>query len=358
MCDDIVQVSLVNSFVTLDGCTDLTSHILTMSVLLGVDPVKHYNNFYSDRATIRKDHKGKVSAIYLFYKLDEPSKCYVGQSSNVVGRINNYLNNSFLNGHKNRGSRFIDALLKYGQSAFGFIILEYVSVTDLGPREIYWISVLKPYYNSSAGGVSGSTGATHSQDTKDKLRDMQLGRKHSDETKALISQSSAGTNNGFFGAKHTAETLLAMSKAKSTGMVYVYNLHWDLLLVMTSTKMVTKFMNVNFSTVVSLMESGDLFRGGWYFTRLPISDETVPKFVNDSSEAIALFDTIKGAVLVRKPVFVFDADTLEFVRAYNGVMECAKDMKVSHNTIKSVMASGSRAGKYLFSPHRVNKNSQ
>lgn len=307
-----------------------------MSVFLaGLEPVKHYSNFYQDRATIRKDLKGKVSAIYLFYKLDDPSKCYVGQSSNTVGRFNNYLNDAFLNGHKNSNAPFIKALLKYGQSAFGVMILEYVSVEDLGPREIHWIALLGTYYNASAGGVTGSTGATHTQQTKDKLRDMRLGTKHSDETKALISQSSTGVNNGFFGSKHTAESLLAMSNANSLGSVYVYNLHWELLLVMTSTKMVTKLMNVNFVTVLSLMGSGDLFRGGWYFTRLPISNEVVPQILNnDSPEALALFDTIKGAVLIRKAVFVFNADTLEFVRAYNGVMECARDLNISHNTIK------------------------
>lgn len=90
-----------------------------MSVFLAdFTPAKVYKNFYEDRAIIRQDHKGKVSGIYLFFNLQDITKCYVGQSINIVGRLNNYLNNAFLNGHKNSKSPFIKALLKHGQSNF------------------------------------------------------------------------------------------------------------------------------------------------------------------------------------------------------------------------------------------------
>lgn len=194
-----------------------------MSVLLGgFIPAKQYANFYECRSAIRKELKGKGSAIYLFYNLNDITKCYVGQSSNVLGRINNYLNNAFLNGHKNSNSP--KALVKHGQSGFGFIILEYVPVADLGMREIHWIALLKPYYNVLSGGVTGSLGFVHSQETKDKLRAMRLGATHSEESKALISSALMGSNNPFFGATHTPENLLAISVGKTTGVVYVYNL--------------------------------------------------------------------------------------------------------------------------------------
>lgn len=99
-------------------------------------PVKVYDNFYSDRAEIRNNHKN-VPAIYMFTHVTDSSKTYIGQSSHLTGRINNYLNQSFLLGHKNSNSPFIKALLKYGPSSFTFSILEYVSVEELGPREIH-----------------------------------------------------------------------------------------------------------------------------------------------------------------------------------------------------------------------------
>lgn len=155
-----------------------TSHIASISVLLGgFVPAKEYPNFYEYGSDIRKDLKGngKISAIYLFYNLQDSTKFYVGQSSNILARINHYLNNAFLNNHKNSNSPFVKRLLKYGQSGFGFIILEFVPVEDLAAREIYWIAQLKPYYNVLPAGLSGSIGFLHTQETKDKLRTMRQG---------------------------------------------------------------------------------------------------------------------------------------------------------------------------------------
>jgi len=158
-----------------------------MNVFLGgFVPAKVYSNFYEDRAAIRKDHKGKISGIYLFYNLQDITKCYIGQSTNIKGRFDNYLNNAFVNGHKNSNSPFIKALLKHGQDGLGVILLEYVPVDKLGEREIHWISELIPYYNASSGGVTGSTGFVHTQETKDNLRAIRLGAKHSEQSKALI----------------------------------------------------------------------------------------------------------------------------------------------------------------------------
>ena len=325
--------------------------------LSGFTPVKVYPNFYEDRAIIRKEHQGKISGIYLFFNLEDVTKCYVGQSSNIAGRLNNYLNNSFLNGHKNNNSPFIQALLKYGQSGFGVIILEYVPVEQLGEREIFWIKSLKPYYNVLSGGTSGSTGFQHSQETKDFIRKMRLGTQHSEETKALIAKSLTGSSNPFFGQSHTAENLLAISNAKSTGRVYVYDSLWILLVVVSSVKMLALKVNSNFSTIASFIVSGNLFRGGWYFTNKHMFGRNVPKYDSqNSTESLDLFNKIKESVHIRKAVFLFDAKSEKFIRSYNGVQECAKDLKISHNTVKAVMSINGRVGAYILSGHRVIKS--
>jgi group I intron endonuclease len=119
-----------------------------------ISPVKIYPNFYSDRDKIRKDHKGKkYSGIYLFINLEGANylKMYVGQSKNILGRMNNYLNHSYLKDRKNK-QPFPKALLKHGTDNFTLIIIEYVARDLLNVREIFWIALLHPYYNILKGG--------------------------------------------------------------------------------------------------------------------------------------------------------------------------------------------------------------
>jgi len=82
----------------------------------------------------------------MFILLKDPSKFYIGQSINLYGRFNQYLNNSYLKDKKNQ-QIFPKALLKYGQESFSLAILEYTNSVLLNSREMFWISLLKPYYN-------------------------------------------------------------------------------------------------------------------------------------------------------------------------------------------------------------------
>ena len=112
---------------------------------------------------------------------------YVGQSINILGRMNNYLNNSNLNNKKKKNNQpFINALLKYGKNNFCLIIIEYIPIIMLNDREIFWISLLKPYYNKSSGGTTGMKGFKHSINTRLILQELAKKRKLSDKTKALI----------------------------------------------------------------------------------------------------------------------------------------------------------------------------
>lgn len=90
-------------------------------------------NFFEDRSLIRKDHKEGISGVYLFFNLVTGS-FYVGSSRNIYGRINNYLNQSYLNTHANKNQVICKALLKYGYSNFAFIVIEYCDINDLKSR--------------------------------------------------------------------------------------------------------------------------------------------------------------------------------------------------------------------------------
>lgn len=318
-------------------------------------PVKFYPNFYHDRAEIRKDHKGQVSGIYMFVNLLRPFKFYIGQSTNILGRMNNYLNNSFLQS-KGNNSPFINALLKYGQSGFCLIILEYVDPALLNDRETFWISLLRPYYNILLGGSLNSTGFKHSQRTKDTLRRKRRGTTLSEETKSLISQSLTGSKNPFYGNIHSPVTLLAISVAKSLGFVFIYSALGVLLLSVSSVKMLAKLIQSTSTGIVSAINSALLFRGGWYLTRTPKTPLDQPLIKDQhSSEAEVVYNEMIESKSIVKAVFLFDAESREFIRRYDGVLACAKDLGIHHNAVKKLMDADGRSGKYILSAHRVLK---
>jgi len=187
---------------------------------------------------------------------------YVGQSKNILGRMNNYLNNSNLNNKKKNNQPFINALLKYGQNNFCLIIIEYIPINMLNDREIFWISLLKPYYNISLGGNIGMKGYKHSINTKKILKELAKKRKLSDKTKTLISTSTAGVNNPFYGLTHSKHSLQLMSKAKSLGKVFIYNDVKILLTIVYSATLLARSIKSSYLTVLNTIKTGSLFRGG------------------------------------------------------------------------------------------------
>ena len=107
-----------------------------------------------ERGQFRKDHRGKPEPrAHLFINLQHFGM-YVGQASNILSRVNNYLNPAFLAHSKNAGIPICQALLKYGADGFAFVILEYTPIDLLNIREIFRITLLQPYYNIIPGGFT------------------------------------------------------------------------------------------------------------------------------------------------------------------------------------------------------------
>lgn len=284
---------------------------------------------------------------------------YVGQFTNILNRMNSYLNNAYLRLKKNKHP-FAQALLKYGQANFCLIIIEYTpcgAISMLNEREIFWISILKPYYNILSGGTSGFFGYSHSIETKHKLRNLATNRRHSESTKKKkISKSVSKDNNPFSGLKHSSSSKNKISIAKSNSNVFIYNSYYELLVIVTSVRMLAALIKTNSSTILNFILSHSLFRGGWYFTRDFIKVDDRPKIEDiDSPEFKKLMEDISSKKHVVKAVFVFDAKTLNFVCGYEGVLACAKDLKISHNTITKFIDTGSPYKGYIFTSHRINK---
>lgn len=61
--------------------------------------------------------------------------------------MKNYLNNAFLKSKQYANIPIIKALLKYDQSNFSLLILEYVGTESLTVRVTFYISHVIPYYN-------------------------------------------------------------------------------------------------------------------------------------------------------------------------------------------------------------------
>src|SRR5215471_8548989 len=113
------------------------------------------------------------------------------------------------------------ALLKYGYDKFSVIIIEYTDLNDLFNRESFWIINLIPYYNVLKYGGT-SLNYKHSEATKKMLSYLARTRKHSNNTKSLISSSLKGKLNPFYNKTHSFESLAKMIAANSLGEIYVY----------------------------------------------------------------------------------------------------------------------------------------
>lgn len=186
---------------------------------------------------------------------------YVGQSKNILGRMNNYLNHSYLKERKNK-QPFPNALLKHGTDNFTLIILEYVPIDLLNVREIFWIALLQPYYNILKGGRQKEKEYFHTEETKKRLRAISKGKVLSSRTKTLISISTSGSRNPFFGLTHTKEALNRMSLANSAGNIFIYNEFKELLFSVSSVKLLARLIDSTSLTISKSIKDASLFRGG------------------------------------------------------------------------------------------------
>lgn len=253
--------------------------------------VKIYEDAFLMKKSIIKDNKNKSGIYKWTNKLT--NDIYIGQSINLSKRFIRYFNLSYL---KNRGTLTINrALIKYGYSSFRLEILEYCDIADLNKREQYYLDTLKPRYNilkiagsSSGHKLSEETKANISQSLKGvyvKEKSALYGRKHSEETKALMSLKKSKDNNPLFGKthseetkelmrlkalgrKHSEETLLKMSASKGYP-VYVYekcdSKGFQLIGSFISIRKAANFLGISPNTVRLYINSGEIFKDRYKF---------------------------------------------------------------------------------------------
>jgi group I intron endonuclease len=129
--------------------------------------------------------------IYCYHCIPTGKK-YIGQTDNEKRR--NYEHRYQAKTDKKFGynCKFYNAVRKYGWDSFVYGVIEEFDISLLEEKEIFFIEKYDTYrngYNTTFGGKT-TRGYKCSDETKEKLRRKALGRKHTDETKKLISKSS------------------------------------------------------------------------------------------------------------------------------------------------------------------------
>ena len=126
--------------------------------------------------------------------------CYIGYTDNPKRRQNEHMSRS--------SNKYLRAAVKfYGKQHFAYAIHEtYASLEEAKQAEIYWIACFRDLnislYNITDGG-EGCHGYHHTEEHKMKARSF----RHTDEYKQEMSRTKTGT-------RHTLESKIKMSIAK------------------------------------------------------------------------------------------------------------------------------------------------
>jgi len=138
-------------------------------LLCTIIPIKVYSNAEADKDKIISDNKNK-SGIYMWKNLQN-GKQYIGSAIDLSKRLSSYYSTTYMEDALTRGiSHIYRALLKNDHENFSVTILEYCSPKQCIQREDYYLCSLPHEYNIAK-----------------KANAQMFGRKHSDESKQIIS---------------------------------------------------------------------------------------------------------------------------------------------------------------------------
>ena len=162
---------------------------------------------------------------------------------------------------------FHKALRKYGKNNFFIEEIE-ICESNLGDREMFWISKLKPEYNQTLGGDGGILGYYHTEETKKLLSIKRKGKfigqensfynqAHTEEQKQKWSKMRKGQLSpcGFAGKSHKEESKSKTSKTLKNNpnvkriKVFQYDIEGKFLREFQSISDAAKFVETNPSNI-------------------------------------------------------------------------------------------------------------
>lgn len=171
------------------------------------------------------NHKG---GIYKIQSIVKPERYYIGSAINIAERYKTHI--KALRSNLHHSSKLQNHYNKYGAEDLQFSILLECSKEKLLIEEQYFINTLTPYFNIcrvagsplglmrskdtrrklseiNKGCISGFKGKHHSEETKQRLREINQGKVFSEETKLKLKE-------GSIGKPKTEEVKERMSQAK------------------------------------------------------------------------------------------------------------------------------------------------
>ena len=187
------------------------------------------------------NHKG--GGIYKIQSIIKPERYYIGSAINIGSRLKTHF--KALRNNLHHSDKLQNHYNKYGAEDLQLFILLECNKEELLKEEQYFINSLTPYFNIcrvagsplgvirseetkkklselNKGKTSGFKGKQHSEDVKQRLKDVNTGKKLSKEAKVKLSKGSKGklkpeeVKNRMSEAKklQTYETKLKISEAK------------------------------------------------------------------------------------------------------------------------------------------------
>jgi len=142
-------------------------------------------------------------------------KVYIGSTKDLKGRWAGHRASLRHDNHEN--SHLQHSWNKYGEGAFEFGILEYLDDLDeLVKAEQFWMDIYreegKELYNFGLVAAAPARGYRHTEEAKQKLREANLGKKLSKETRYKIGKAKMG-NQYALGCKRSKETRQKISES-------------------------------------------------------------------------------------------------------------------------------------------------
>jgi group I intron endonuclease len=131
------------------------------------------------------------------YKITNPSGLiYIGESIDLNKRCSLYLRPNSIKEQR----AIYNSVIKHGVDSHLIEIIELCNISELKEKERYW----QDFYDSMVNGLNCKLTATNQK--KEVV---------SEKTKLILKAKAKGINNGFYGKKHSAETLIQISKNSS-----------------------------------------------------------------------------------------------------------------------------------------------
>lgn len=277
--------------------------------------VKMYNNMLTDKDIILSDFK-KQSGIYLLHN-QVNGKQYVDCASDLKKRFYLYYSPVQL-----IDNRYVsNSIIKYGHNNFSVVLVEIITTDkdDLKKiilkREQHFIDLLRPQLNLSPTARS-NLGYKHGKETKLMWSRLKTGTRLSEET------SMGGAFDVSRGLR-PLETKAILSKLFSREL----NLFWG------------KTHNLDSLTKMRLSKIGEL--------NPVFGKEKSPEFIEQiykykggpNNPMFGKTHSPETLSKIRKPVWVYDSTSIEFIKICDGVVQLKKDMKMGYDTINKYLNS-------------------